>query len=155
MSTPDAPDENGSSERPSPSSLTSARRLREELSQRTAELKETKAALHHSEEALREERAHSEGLGRLLDDAYERLREAGLTDSLDFPVSRDAIRLYEEIDTPASFDEIMELATGELECETEEAATLLAELVEEGVLARSGRSEGRSRYVTTGHEPFF
>ena len=79
-----------------------------------------------------------------------------MTDPLGFPVSRNAIRLYEEIDTPAPFDEIMDLATGERECETEEAATVLAELVEEGVLARSERSdEGRNRYVATGREPWF
>ena len=133
--------------------MAQARQLREKLSRCKSQLRGAREDLQRAEEDLQEERAHSESLGRLLDDAYERLRENGQTDPLAFPVSREAIRLYDEIETPATFDEILDVATGELECRSEETARLMGELVEEGVLARSGGDRHPS-YVSTGHEPW-
>ena len=76
---------------------------------------------------------------RLLEQAYDRLRR-GLTDPLDFPVSREAIRLFGEINTPATFGKIM--AAGDaLGCDSGETAKLLSELVAEGVLRRSSTSK--------------
>ena len=126
--------------------VSQARQLRRELSRCREDLSDAKRALE-------EERAHAKGLERLLEDAYDRLEGAGLTDRLDFPVSREAIRLFDALEPPASFDEIIRAAE-EVGCGSEEAAALLAELVEEGVLARSGASS-KGCYVATGHRPFF
>lgn len=144
-------------------SLRKIPRLRKELSEARKKLAAQGRLLEGLEEELGHEREHSATLERLLDEAYDRLEEAGLTDPLGFPVSQEARRLFDAVDWPASFEGVMQVACQELKCSSGEAGGLLGELTSEGVVAAaSDESEtarkkpaGETWYVETGHRPFF
>lgn len=149
---------------PSPESKKNLRRKVDTLEKKVSQL----------ESRLEEETRSAEMLERLLKEAYDEMREAGLIeDALEFPVSHEAIDFFEAL--PQRFDSnaLLDLPD-RLGISHKEMETYMLALLGEGMIASSSdepeapgtlasgagtsgdsSSEERTIYRKTGHAPYF
>lgn len=105
--------------------------------------------LRHYKEELHLLEMHNRTLERLLDEAYDRLEAAGLTDPLEFPISREAIRLFEALPDRFTFDELTDVAEVQ-ELNAEAGAEHLRTWIDEEMIVQT--NDG---YRKTGRKPYF
>lgn len=113
-------------------------RLREMVSREKARRAQEEAARVHSEVDM---------LEGLLDAAYTQLRERGITEPLEFVITRKAIDLAERLPDRFTFDTAYERY---VELEQERVDHLLQQLLKSGVLRQKG-----SKFEKTGERPYF
>lgn len=132
------------------------RACQEQSASRKEHVEALKRDLRSHREELYAEEMHSATLERLLDRAYARLEEAGLTEKIEFALSHEAIDVFEALPRTFAEEDVAEEARRQ-GCEPSRAEAFLGDYVRLGLVSGPPDGEGTSSkaYRKTGRTCWF